>query len=165
MNIQFYIYFVILLISSLLIYVANGTYKEQIEETYDNVYTLIVLTMSFYFSLIYLLPQLSNIVPNIDNSLLNLQNNYLLGVMMISLFFVSVASKVYNWDIDAKLAISYILSIYYLVISVSDIKDYLYDAVEFTVDTTGSSMVLYLIALIIIYQNVTASQYLKKNRY
>jgi hypothetical protein len=165
MNIQFYIYFIILLISSLLIYVANGTYKEQIEETYDNVYTLIVLTMSFYFSLIYLLPQLSNIVPNIDNSLLNLQNNYLLGVMMISLFFVSVASKINNWDIDAKLAISYILSIYYLVVSVSDIKDYLYDVVEFTVDTTGSSIVLYLIALIIIYQNVSASQHLKKNRY
>ncbi len=165
MNIQFYIYFVVLLISSLLIYVANGSYKEQIEETYDNVYTLIVLTMSFYFSLIYLLPQLSNIVPNIDNNLLNLQNNYLLGAMMISLFIVSVASKVNNWDIDAKLAISYILSIYYLVISISDIKDYLNDAAEFTVDTTGSSVVLYLISLIIIYQNVSASRHLRKNKY
>ena len=84
---------------------------------------------------------------------------------MISLFFVSVASKVNNWDIDAKLAISYILSIYYLIVSVSDIKDYLYDAVEFTVDTTGSSIVLYLRSLIIIYQNVSASQHLRKNKY
>lgn len=165
MNIQFYIYFIILLVSTLLIYISNGSYKEQVEETYDNVYTLIVLTISFYFSLIYLLPLLSQIVPNFDNDLLNLDNNYLLGIMMISLFLVSVASKVNNWDIDAKLAISYILSIYLLVVSASDIKDYLYDAVEFTWETTGSSIVLYMIALVIIYQNLSASQHLKKNRY
>ena len=93
MNIQFYIYFIILLVSTLLIYISNGSYKEQVEETYDNVYTLIVLTISFYFSLIYLLPLLSQIVPNFDNELLILQNNYLLGIMMISLFLVSVASS------------------------------------------------------------------------
>lgn len=166
MNIQFYIYFVILLVSTLLIYISNGSYKEQVEETYDNVYTLIVLTISFYFSLIYLLPLLSQIVPNFDTTdLLNLQNNYLLGIMMISLFLVSVASKINNWDIDAKLAISYILSIYLLVVSASDIKDYLYDTVEYTWETTGSSIVLYMIALVIIYQNLSASQHLKKNRY
>ena len=165
MSIQFYIYFVILLISILLIYLPNGSYKEQIEETYDNVYTLVVLTLSFYFGLIYLLPTLSHIVPNLDNDLLNLQNNYLLGLMMMSLFFVSLFSKIYNWDIDAKLAISYILIIYLLFTCITDIKDYLYETVDFTWDNTGSGFILYMICLIIIYQNISASEHLKKNRY
>ena len=47
MSIQFYIYFVILLISILLIYLPNGSYKEQIEETYDNVYTLSCFNIIF----------------------------------------------------------------------------------------------------------------------
>ena len=78
------------------------------------------------------MPTLSHIVPNLDNDLLNLQNNYLLGLMMMSLFFVSLFSKIYNWDIDAKLAISYILIIYLLFTSITDIKDYLYETVDFT---------------------------------
>ena len=145
----------------MLIYISNGSYKEQVEETYDNVYTLNRSYNFFRFSLIYLL-LLSQIVHTFDNELLILQNNYLLGIMMISLFLVSVASKVNNWDIDAKLAISYILSVYLLVVSASDIKDYLYDVVDFTWETTGSSIVLYMIVLVIIYQNLSASQHLKK---
>ena len=167
MSYQFFLYLTLLLISLIILFLPNGNYKEQAEQTYTNTYTLLVCGLSIYMFFIYLLPSIVKLLPEGYKTISNIEgiDNYEVGVMIFSVFFVSILSKIMDWDLDSKLAISYIWSIFLLILSIVNIKDYLSSDYDFEFDKTGDYIVLWIISLVLIYQNVSASVHLRKNKY
>ena len=77
-------------------------------------------------------------------------DNYEVGVMIFSVFFVSILSKIMDWDLDSKLAVSYIWSIFLLILSIVNIKDYFSSDYDFNFNKTGDYIVLWIISLVLI---------------
>ena len=119
-------------------------------------------------SFIYLLPLITSLLPEGYNSVLKefngIDNNYL-GILIMCIFAISILSKIQEWDIEAKQAISYIWCLYLFIISLINIHEYLSNDTDMSMESVLEYLILWIIALVLLYQNISASEHLKKNKY